>query len=96
MDSAVEDSVAAADPQRTAILPAVISDRQDVAKTDSSTLAGIRGLGAVYRDDGSADFDIDLPSNATYDFQTIRQVIGPVDWMANAGERWNDGLRRAY
>ena len=71
--------------QRTAILPAVITDRQDVAETDSSTLAGIRGLGAVYRDDGSGDYDIDLPSNATYDFQMIRQVIGFVDWMANAG-----------
>lgn len=53
-------------------------------------------LGAVLRDDGSADYDIDSPSNATYNFVTIRQVVGFVDWMANAGERWSDGLRLTY
>lgn len=55
-----------------------------------------QGLGAVYRDDGSADYDIDFPSNATYNLVTIRQVIGFVDWMANAGDRWDDGLRLTY
>ena len=53
-------------------------------------------LCAALRDDGSADYDIDFPSNATYNFLTIRQVIGLVDWMATADERWLDGLRLTY
>lgn len=64
----------------------MITDHQDVAGTDSSTLAGIQGLGAVYRDNGSADYDIEFPSNTTYDLLPIRQVIGLVDWMVNAGK----------
>ncbi|WP_122089220.1 hypothetical protein [Halalkalicoccus subterraneus] len=55
-----------------------------------------KGLGGVYRDDGSGDYDIDFPSNASYNFVTIRQVAGLVDWMANAGDRWDDGLRLTY
>jgi hypothetical protein len=70
---------------------------RDVRNRMFDEVTGIhQGLGAVYRDDGSADYDIDFPSNAAYNFVTIRQVIGLVDWMANAGERWDDGLRLTY
>ncbi len=70
---------------------------RDVRNRMFDEVTGIhQGLGAVYRDDGTADYDIDFPSNATYNFVTIRQVIGFVDWMANAGERWSDGLRLTY
>lgn len=82
--------------QRTAITPG--SDHRSPGRRRDGFEYARRnpGLGAVYRDDGSADYDIDFPSTAAYNFVTIRQVIGFVDWMANAGERWNDGLRRAY
>lgn len=70
---------------------------RDVRNRMFDEVGGIhQGLGAVYRDDGSGDYDIDFPSNATYNFVTIRQVVGLVDWLANAGDRWNDGLRLTY
>lgn len=53
-------------------------------------------LGTVLRDDGSADYDIDYPATGAYNFLTIRQVIGLVDWMANADEEWLDGNRLTY
>lgn len=70
---------------------------RDVRNRMFEEVRGIhQGFGAVYRDDGSGDYDIDFPSNATYNFLTIRQVVGLVDWLANAGDSWDDGLRLTY
>lgn len=55
-----------------------------------------KGLPALYRDDGSAEYDIVYGWHGVYNFVTIRQVVGLVDWMANAGDRWDDGLRIEY
>lgn len=70
---------------------------RDVRNRMFDQASGIhKGLCAAYRDDGSADYDIDFPSNATYNFLTIRQVVGLVDWMANAEEPWLEGRRLTY
>ena len=70
---------------------------RDVRDRMFDDVTGIhQGLGAVLRDDGTADYDIEFPWNRAYNFLTIRQVIGLVDWMANAGDRWDDGLRLTY
>ncbi|KYH26324.1 hypothetical protein HAPAU_14210 [Halalkalicoccus paucihalophilus] len=55
-----------------------------------------QGLPALYRSDGNAGYDIDYPWNRTYNFVTIRQAVGLVDWVTNANEPWLDGLRRTY
>lgn len=55
-----------------------------------------KGLPALCYDDGTADYDIVYGWQGVYNFLTIRQVAGLVDWMANAGDRWDDGLRIEY
>jgi hypothetical protein len=55
-----------------------------------------QGLGAVYHDGGSANYDIEFPWNRVYNFMTIRQAVGLVDWVTNAQEPWLDGLRLTY
>ncbi|MCH7661198.1 MAG: hypothetical protein IH933_11685 [Euryarchaeota archaeon] len=55
-----------------------------------------QGLPAVYHGNGSADYDIDFPWNRTYNFVTIRQAVGLVDWMTNAQDPWLDGLRLTF
>lgn len=55
-----------------------------------------QGLGALYHDDGSADYDIDFPWNRAYNFVTVRQAVGLVDWVTNAKDPWLDGLRLTY
>lgn len=55
-----------------------------------------QGLGAVYHEEGSADYDIEFPWNDAYNFMTIRQAVGLVDWVTNAREPWVDGLRLSY
>ncbi|MFC6905816.1 hypothetical protein ACFQGH_11490 [Halalkalicoccus tibetensis] len=70
---------------------------RDVRDQTFSDVQGVHQcLCAVLQDDGSADYDIDYPSNASYNFTTIREVIGLVDWMANADEQWLDGNRLTY
>lgn len=52
--------------------------------------AGVhKALAALYFDDGTADYDVATGSDPAYNFVTIRQVAGLVDWMANA-DRWLD------
>lgn len=41
-------------------------------------------LPALYFEDGSAEYDIAPGRDQAYNFVTIRQVVGLVDWIANA------------
>lgn len=73
------------------------SDLRDVRDQMFDEVRGIhRGLGALYHEDGSADYDIEFPWNRAYNFVTVRQAIGLVDWVTNAKEPWLDGLRLTY
>lgn len=70
---------------------------RDVRDRTFDEVRGVhKGFGAVYHDGGSVDYDIEYPTNAVYNFLTIRQVVGLVDWLANAGEPWLDGRRPTY
>jgi hypothetical protein len=55
-----------------------------------------QGLPAVYNGNGNVDYDIEFPWNRAYNFVTIRQVVGLVDWVTNAQDPWLDGLRQTY
>lgn len=55
-----------------------------------------QGLPAVYHGNGNADYDIEFPWNRAYNFVTIRQAVGLVDWVTNAHDPWLDGLRQTY
>lgn len=55
-----------------------------------------QGLPALCYDDGSAAYDIVYGWHGVYNFLTIRQVVGLVDWVANANEKWLDGSRITY
>lgn len=73
------------------------SGLRDVRNRMLDEVRGIhQGLGAVYHDDGSAEYDIEFPWNRAYNFVTIRQAVGLVDWVTNAEEPWLDGLRLTY
>jgi hypothetical protein len=73
------------------------SDLRDVRDQMFDEVRGIhRGLGALYHEEGSADYDIEFPWNRAYNFVTVRQAIGLIDWVTNAKEPWLDGLRLTY
>lgn len=73
------------------------SDLRDVRDQMFDEVRGIhRGLGALYHEAGSAEYDIEFPWNRAYNFVTVRQAIGLVDWVTNAKEPWLDGLRLTY
>ncbi|KYH27268.1 hypothetical protein HAPAU_07210 [Halalkalicoccus paucihalophilus] len=55
-----------------------------------------QGLPAVYHDEGEATYDLTGPWDGVYNFVTIRQVVGLVDWVTNADEEWTDGRRLTY
>lgn len=55
-----------------------------------------QGLPALYRDNGSAEYDIEFPWNRVYNFVTIRQAVGLVDWVTNAQSPWLAGLRHTF
>lgn len=55
-----------------------------------------QGLAAVCYDDGSAEYDIVYGWHGVYNFLTIRQVVGLVDWVTNANERWLARTRIEY
>lgn len=72
-------------------------DLRDVRHRMFEEVRGIhKGLPALYRDDGSAEYDIVYGWYGVYNFGTIRQVVGLVDWVTNAEEPWLDGLRLTY
>lgn len=72
-------------------------DLRDVRDQTFDEVRGIhQGLGAVYHEEGSAGYDIEFPWNDAYNFMTIRQAVGLVDWVTNAREPWVDGLRLSY
>ncbi|MFC6903833.1 hypothetical protein [Halalkalicoccus tibetensis] len=73
------------------------SGLRDVRSQLFDEVPGIhQGLAALYRENGSAAYDIDFPWDGAYNFVTIRQAVGLVDWTTNAQEPWLDGLRRTY
>jgi hypothetical protein len=55
-----------------------------------------QGLAALCYDDGSAEYDIVYGWHGVYNFLTIRQVVGLVDWVTNADERWLTRARIEY
>jgi hypothetical protein len=55
-----------------------------------------QGLAAICYDDGSAEYDIVYGWHGVYNFLTIRQVVGLVDWVTNADERWLTRARIEY
>lgn len=55
-----------------------------------------QGLAAVCYDDGSVEYDIVYGWHGVYNFLTIRQVVGLVDWVTNADERWLSRARIEY
>lgn len=57
---------------------------------------GVHQVLAGHYYNGSGDYDIDFPWNRSYNFVTIRQAVGLVDWVTNAQDPWLDGLRRTY
>lgn len=73
------------------------SGLRDVRNQMFDEVRGIhQGLGAVYHGDANADYDIEFPWNGVYNFLTIRQAVGLVDWVTNARDPWLDGLRLTY
>ncbi|MDL5362578.1 hypothetical protein [Halalkalicoccus sp. NIPERK01] len=73
------------------------SDLRDVRNRLFEEKYGVHQvLAALYRGSGEAEYDIDYPWNRTYNFVTIRQAVGLVDWVTNAKEPWLDGLRLTY
>jgi hypothetical protein len=55
-----------------------------------------QALPALYRGDG-AEYDVTAPwEGGPYTFRTITQLVGFVDWMANADGRWLDDHRLTY
>lgn len=57
---------------------------------------GLHQVLAGHHHNGNGEYDIDFPWNRTYNFVTIRQAVGMVDWVTNAQDPWLDGLRRTY
>ena len=55
-----------------------------------------QGLAAICYDDRTAEYDIVSGSNGVYNFVTIRQVVGLVDWVTNADDRWLQDHRLEY
>lgn len=55
-----------------------------------------QGLPAVYYGPENAAYDLTGPWDGAYNFVTIRQVVGLVDWLTNADEEWTDGRRLTY
>ncbi len=55
-----------------------------------------QGLAALCHADGSADYDIVYGWHGVYNFYTIRQVVGLVDWVTNADDRWRERLHFEY
>lgn len=55
-----------------------------------------QGLLALYYGDG-AEYDVTAPwEGGNYNFRTITQLVGFVDWMANADDRWLGNHRLTY
>ncbi|WP_331234445.1 hypothetical protein [Natronorarus salvus] len=55
-----------------------------------------QGLAALCHADGTADYDIVYGWHGVYNFYTIRQVVGLVDWVTNADDRWREHLHFEY
>lgn len=73
------------------------SDLRGVRDRMLDEVRGIhRGLPALYHGDGTAEYDIDFPWNRTYNFVTVRQAVGLVDWVTKAKEPWLGDLRLTY
>lgn len=54
-----------------------------------------KGLPALYHGDG-VEYDVAAPREGVYNFTAITQLVGLVDWMTNADDRWNQNHRNAY
>ncbi|MDL5362304.1 hypothetical protein [Halalkalicoccus sp. NIPERK01] len=70
---------------------------RDVRRQVFEEVAGIhQGLPALYHGSGEAEYDLAGPWDGVYNFVTIRQVVGLVDWVTNADEEWVEGRRLTY
>ncbi|ADJ14209.1 hypothetical protein [Halalkalicoccus jeotgali] len=55
-----------------------------------------QALPALFYDSGDAEYDLTGPWDEEYNFVTIRQVVGLVDWLTNADRQWVEGRRLVY
>lgn len=70
---------------------------RDVRRQVFEEVSGVhQGLPALYHGSGEAEYDLAGPWDGVYNFVTIRQVVGLVDWVTNADEEWVEGRRLTY
>lgn len=71
-------------------------DLRDVRARVFEEVDGIhKGVPALYHGDG-AEYDVTAPREGVYNFTAITQLVGLVDWMSNADDRWNRNHRNPY